>query len=91
MLKSSRPKQYKAKFKAWGWQKNLPAGVAQFMVRKANDRKREPPHKDTVFEFGGLKWTEERAQTSMKRAKKELVEVMGRLSHPILPVPQFLY
>lgn len=72
-----RPKQYKDKFRSWGWQKNLPAETAQFMVAKAKERKRAPPYKDTVFEFGGMCWTRERAEATVKRAKKALPEVMG--------------
>jgi len=63
-------KQYKDRFKLWGWQKNLPAETAQFMIAKANERKRR--NKDTVFKFGGMTWTPERAQTTVKRAKKVL-------------------
>ena len=61
-------KQYKEKFKAWGWYKNLPHEKAQWMVQKVNNRKREDC-KDTVFLFGGTKWTKERAESSAKRAK----------------------
>ncbi|KAF2833878.1 hypothetical protein CC86DRAFT_16155 [Ophiobolus disseminans] len=71
---TATPKQYKDRFKVWGWQKNLPVETAQFMVVKANERKRAPVHKDTTFEFGGMSWTKERAEATIKRAKKQLPE-----------------
>ncbi|KAF3003377.1 hypothetical protein E8E14_006574 [Neopestalotiopsis sp. 37M] len=63
------PRVYKDKFKQWGWQKNLPARHAQFMVKKAAERKRKE-HKDTIFEYGGQLWDSVRAKNTLNRAKK---------------------
>ena len=65
-------KAYKEKFKEWKWQKNLPGEHAQWMVAKANKRKREEA-KDTVFIYGGSKWTKERAESSASRSKKRML------------------
>jgi hypothetical protein len=48
------------------------------MVVKANERKRGPKPKDTIYEFGGLTWTTERAELTIKRAKKQVTEIAGR-------------
>ncbi|KAJ4365557.1 hypothetical protein N0V83_008176 [Neocucurbitaria cava] len=72
---TATPKQYKDQFRAWNWQKNLPVETAQFMVSKANERKRGPQSKDTTFEFGGMSWTRERAEATIKRARKQLPEI----------------
>ncbi|KEY66009.1 hypothetical protein S7711_06917 [Stachybotrys chartarum IBT 7711] len=61
-------KLFKEKFKLWGWQKNLPADKAAFMVRKARQRKLEAG-KDTVFKFGGQEWDSDRAGSTVSRAK----------------------
>ncbi|KAL1880104.1 hypothetical protein Daus18300_001467 [Diaporthe australafricana] len=59
-------KLYKDKFKIWEWNKNLPISHANFMVDKAKKRKRQD-EKETVFLFGGQRWTEERAQSTVAR------------------------
>jgi hypothetical protein len=61
----------------WGWQKNLPVEIAQFVVNKANKRKRGPESKDTVYEFGGLTWTTQRAEVTIKRAKRPMPNLTG--------------
>ncbi|KAF1913313.1 hypothetical protein BDU57DRAFT_522148 [Ampelomyces quisqualis] len=73
---SATSKQYKDRFKVWGWQKNLPVETAQFIVRKADQRKRAPMHKDTTFTFGGMTWTRERAEATIKRTKKQISETI---------------
>lgn len=50
----------------WGWNKNLPIAHAYFMADKAKKRKRQEG-KDTVFEFGGQRWTQERAESTVVR------------------------
>ncbi|KAF7519889.1 hypothetical protein G7054_g12947 [Neopestalotiopsis clavispora] len=60
---------FKDKFKQWGWQKNLPAKHAHFMVHKANNRKRKE-RKDTIFEYGGQRWDSKRAKNTLTRTKK---------------------
>lgn len=65
----NREKLYKERFKAWGWQKNLPGQYAQWMTEKANKRKRDE-NKDTVFSYGGLEWDKSQAQKSAVRSKK---------------------
>ena len=78
LLTCSRAKQYKEHFKLWAWQKYLPGEKAQWMVQKANKRKREYG-KETEFYHGGKMWPKERAEASAKRSKaqdKELV-IMG--------------
>ena len=73
ILKLCRVKAYKEKFKEWKWQKNLPAEHAQWMVSKAHKRKREEA-KETVFIYGGSKWTKERAESSASRSKKRMLD-----------------
>ena len=70
LLTSCRAKQYKEQFKLWGWQKYLPGGKAQWIVKKADKRKREDG-KDTVFYYGGRMWPKERAEASAKRSKAQ--------------------
>jgi hypothetical protein len=62
-------KLYKAKFKEWNWQKNLPVDTALFMKEKAKRRKREEG-KETVFSFGGKVWDNNRIESTATRAKK---------------------
>ncbi|PMD25575.1 hypothetical protein NA56DRAFT_565482, partial [Hyaloscypha hepaticicola] len=62
-------KLYKAKFKEWNWQKNLPVDTALFMKEKAKRRKREEG-KETVFSFGGKVWDDNRIESTAARAKK---------------------
>lgn len=71
-------KAYKTKFKAWKWQKNLPFEHAAWMAAKAQKREREEA-KDTVFIYGGSKWTRERAENSVARSTKKVknVQYMG--------------
>lgn len=73
-----RPKQYKERFKSWGWRKNVSGHEAQWMVNKANKRKNEEK-KETVFIIGGSKWYKTDAERSAKRSKKSQREfdVMG--------------
>jgi hypothetical protein len=77
-LTQHRQKQYKDRFSIWGWQKNLPVETAQFMVYKANERKRGPESKDTIYEFGGLTWTTQRAEMTIKRAKRHVSDITGQ-------------
>ena len=65
-------KVYKAKFKEWNWQKNLPVGTAVFMKEKAKRRKREEG-KETVFSFGGRVWDSNRIENTAIRAKKSKI------------------
>lgn len=48
------------------------------MVQKADKRKRDE-QKDTEFVFGGLRWSRERAEASVKRQRQQDVPltVMG--------------
>jgi hypothetical protein len=78
-LKLGRPKQYKDKFKVWGWQKNLPVDVAHFIIKKTGDRKRANPSKDTAFNFGGKPWTIDRARVTAKRARRENPTEIGQI------------
>ncbi|KAK4450924.1 hypothetical protein QBC34DRAFT_447896 [Podospora aff. communis PSN243] len=61
-------KAYKEQFDVWGWKKKLPKEVAQFMTEKAKKRKREA-QKETLFSYGGKKWTRARAEKSVSRSK----------------------
>jgi hypothetical protein len=63
-----RQKAYKEQFDVWQWKKKLPKEVAQFMTEKAKKRKREA-QKDTLFSYGGKKWTRARAEKSVARSK----------------------
>ena len=67
-------KLYKEKFRIWGWQKKTTRQYAQWMIQKANKRKRDD-HKETVFYYGGLKWDTSRAQRSAFRSKKASAEM----------------
>jgi len=62
-----RQKAYKEQFDLWQWKKKLPKEVAQFMTEKAKKRKREE-RKDTLFSYGGKKWTRARAEKSVARS-----------------------
>lgn len=72
LLTFQSQKLYKAKFKEWNWQKNLPVGTALFMKEKAKRRKREEG-KDTVFSFGGRAWDSNRVESTAIRAKKSRI------------------
>ncbi|KAF2105455.1 hypothetical protein BDV96DRAFT_592460 [Lophiotrema nucula] len=61
-------KLYKEKFKVWHWQKNLPGKVAHWMVNRATLR--EADNKNTVFEYGGQRWTVEEAISRANRSKR---------------------
>ncbi|KAM3069420.1 hypothetical protein ACMFMG_005526 [Clarireedia jacksonii] len=63
-------KQYKNKFKEWGWQKNLPSETARFMTEKAK-RRRQTENKETVFSFGGKVWKNDHIERRAARAKKK--------------------
>lgn len=63
-------KLYKNKFSEWGWQKNLPADTALFMVQKAKQRKQRS-NKDTIFHFGGREWPLQKAETTVSRSKRQ--------------------
>ena len=78
-----RPKQYKDRFKVWGWQKNLPADTAHFIVKKSNDRKRANPSKNTIFHFGGKEWTAERGGGARLNGE-ELGEILPKEEIEIL-------
>ncbi|KAF7514311.1 hypothetical protein GJ744_000081 [Endocarpon pusillum] len=75
---------YKAKFQEWGFYKNLPKPLAQYILVKANQRKREE-NKGTKFKIGGQEITLDRARRSLKRSKAD----MGALesSNMILKTP----
>ncbi|KAF4990645.1 hypothetical protein FDECE_14310 [Fusarium decemcellulare] len=62
-------KLYKEKFKQWGWIKNLPVPIAEFMANKAISRKRQNGH-DTVFMYGGREWDKSRAENTLSRSKR---------------------
>jgi hypothetical protein len=72
LLTFKSEKLYKAKFKEWNWQKNLPVGTALFMKEKAKRRKREEG-KETVFSFGGRIWDSNRIESTAIRAKKSKI------------------
>ncbi|KAH7169989.1 hypothetical protein EDB81DRAFT_150522 [Dactylonectria macrodidyma] len=62
-------KLYKSKFKDWGWNKNLPGHIAEFMVETAKKRKRDRGS-DTVFSYGGRNYDESRAMNTLSRTKQ---------------------
>jgi hypothetical protein len=62
--KNLREKQYKDKFKLWGWRRNLRKQEGLFMKSKALKRQQQKPPKDTVFQWGGQEWTVDRVQKS---------------------------
>jgi hypothetical protein len=57
-------KQYKDKFKLWGWRRNLRKQEGLFMKSKALKRQQQNLPKDTVFEWGGQEWTRDRVLRS---------------------------
>ncbi|KAF2663287.1 hypothetical protein BT63DRAFT_123791 [Microthyrium microscopicum] len=67
-------KAYKEQFGAWKWKKNLPARHAEWIVRKADQRKRDDGS-ETVFLYGGLQYDKQRAANSAKRSKKTSSDV----------------
>jgi len=69
LLTLFRRKVYKDKINKWGWKKNIPGHYAQWMVRKANQRKKETG-KDTLFYYGGLRYDKSRVASSASRSKK---------------------
>ena len=71
-----RVKFYKEKFKEWGWCKYLPNELAQWMVAKGDKRKLEDK-KETIFIIGGRVWTLDRIQKSVRRVRKDNVEVIA--------------
>lgn len=84
-LTAARTKQFKDKFKAWGWRKNLPVAIAHFIVATTTKRERSRDV-ETEFEYGGRIWGSERAAITAKRARKEQGEQFGKfigLNHPI--------
>ncbi|KAK7413633.1 hypothetical protein QQX98_007496 [Neonectria punicea] len=62
-------KLYKERFKQWGWNKNLPVPIAEFMAGKAKERKRKRGC-ETVFKYGGRQWDKARAEHTLSRTKK---------------------
>lgn len=78
-LTQRRTKQYKQRFKMWGWHKNLPQEYAQWMVHKAK-RRFEEEAKDTAFYFGEMPITKERAVASVRRRKgpEKMPEMMSK-------------
>jgi hypothetical protein len=62
--KNLREKQYKDKFRLWGWRRNLRKQEGLFMKSKALKRQQQKPPKDTVFEWGGQEWTRDRVLRS---------------------------
>lgn len=71
-----RRKQYTAKIKEWGWVKNIPSSKADWMLKKADERK-ERYRKNTTFRFGDREWTVDRIQRSARRAKSHRIEEIG--------------
>ena len=67
--KAIRGKRYREKFKEWGFMKNLPSNLADWMVSKAEKRKTED-NKDTIFRVAGEEWDVERARTAADRSKR---------------------
>lgn len=67
-----RAKQYKAHLKNWYCIKNLSKDQAQWMVEKA-DRRRRVEGKDTEFHVGSTKrkWSTAQAEASLKRTRVE--------------------
>ncbi|KAI9851900.1 MAG: hypothetical protein M1824_002450 [Vezdaea acicularis] len=96
----SSKKMYKVKFKEWGWSKNLPKDRAQWMLNRAEQRKRQYPEgRDLIFEFGEQSWTVERVRKSIRRAKiaeDEIValdaptpyDITYKLSHHVSQSPR---
>ncbi|KPM45639.1 hypothetical protein AK830_g910 [Neonectria ditissima] len=62
-------KLYKEKFKQWGWSKNLPVPIAEFIVGKAKERRRNRGE-ETVFTYGGRQWDQARAEHTLSRTTK---------------------
>jgi hypothetical protein len=71
-----RKKLYKAKIKEWGLSKYLPSLKADWMLKKAEKRKREEG-KDTDFLMGDKPLTIGRIQNSAKRAKQPAGSVLN--------------
>jgi len=71
-----RKKLYKAKIKEWGLSKYLPSLKADWMLKKAEKRKREEG-KDTDFLMGDKPLTIDRIQNSAKRAKQPAGSVLN--------------
>jgi hypothetical protein len=69
-LTNFRSKMYKEKFKNWGWGKNLPHRYAQWMVQKAQHRRREES-KDTIFFYGGSVYDSTIAENRASRTKRD--------------------
>ncbi|RYP62306.1 hypothetical protein DL771_009791 [Monosporascus sp. 5C6A] len=63
-------KLFKAKFKEWDWQKNLPTETAIVMIDKAK-RRWQADKKETVFSFGGKVWTTDRIERTLARTNKK--------------------
>ncbi|KAF8858028.1 hypothetical protein BDZ45DRAFT_726328 [Acephala macrosclerotiorum] len=65
-------KMYKQKFKLWKWSKKLPRDTAEWMLRRAHNRRNpvsnEP--KDTTFFWGNQVWTVDRVKQSVGRRNK---------------------
>jgi hypothetical protein len=68
----------------WGVKKNLPVETAHFMVVKAKQRRQAPDRKETIFTFGGMQWTSERAEMTIKGASKGSSDIAGMLSSDVL-------
>ncbi|KAK0106080.1 hypothetical protein ONS95_004585 [Cadophora gregata] len=75
-------KQYKEKFKHWGWCKYLSNEMAQWMLAKG-DKRRIESRKETIFLLGGRVWTLERIQRSTRRTRKEDVETIANAPTPL--------
>ncbi|RYP63797.1 hypothetical protein DL770_009297 [Monosporascus sp. CRB-9-2] len=63
-------KLFKAKFKEWGWQKNLPTETAILMIDKAK-RRWQADKKETIFSFGGKVWETDRIERTLARTNKK--------------------
>jgi hypothetical protein len=60
--------QYKKQFAKWKWSKYIPAKAGNWMLQKADQRKREEG-KDTEFEYRGRSLTETSIQGRIERKK----------------------
>lgn len=67
-------KLYKDRVKEWGWSKYLSSSNAQWMLKKADKRKRHE-EKDTEFKVGNRAMTVDRVYRAVKRSKNKEHEI----------------
>lgn len=57
------------------------------MVSKVKERKQGPDKKDTLFKFGDVHWTAERAEATVRRTRKKVPETIGTPREALPPLP----